>query len=137
MTETASLPHDELRQIIRSAIEANKKPRLTITFVGREQNGKRLVRGRLLLDSGSLEIETSATCYENVETTIRACDGVNLFLFGSSAAIEAMSARNVSGERLNTSDSIDLELVREQAFGAAFTFKSIGDDKLDVMLAFK
>jgi len=138
MTESipVSFPHDELRRIIKSAIEANNKLRLTISFIGQEQQGKRLVRGRLLLDSGSLEIETSATCYEDVETTIRAANGVGLFLFGTPAELDATSARNFSGERLNDSDNIDLELVREQAFGTAFTFKSTGENKLDVMLVF-
>ncbi len=131
-----SFPHDEIRRIIRSALEANRKLRLTVSFVGGEYNGKRLVRGRLLLDGGSLEIETSATCYEDVETTVRACNGVGLFLFGTPAEIEAASARNLCGERLNGSNGIDLALVKEQASGVAFTFKSIGEDKLDVMLVF-
>ena len=139
MTESTvpeSFPHDELRRLVRSAIEANKKLRLIISFVGDEQNGKRLVRGRLLLDSGSLEIETSATCYEDIETTVKAGNGVGLYLFGTTAELEATSARNIGSERHNGVDSIDLELVKEQAFGAAFTFKSTGDDKLDVMLVF-
>jgi hypothetical protein len=132
----ASFPHDELRQLIRSAIESNKQLQLTISFVGQEQNGKRLVRGRLLFGNGSLDIETSATCYEDVETTVRAGNGVSLFLFGAPAEIEATSARNFYDELLNGSSSIDLELVKEQASGVAFTFKSTGDDKLDVMLVF-
>jgi hypothetical protein len=136
-TKTVPTSYDDLHRLLQSAVDASEKPILIISFVGTEQDEKRLIKGSLRFEGGPYSFELYAFCYEDIDATVRPRSGTNLHLFGTRTAIEAMIAGSRSDQPNSGVGTVTFELTKQQGVESSFTFKCTGTRKVEIMLTYK
>jgi hypothetical protein len=136
-TKPVPISRDDLHRLLQSAADAFEKPILNISFIGTEQDEKRLVKGSLLFDGGPFPFELYANCYEDIDATVRPGSGTILHLFGTRTTIEALIARSRPDKPNNGVINIAFELTKLQGVESSFTFRCTGSHKVEVMMTFK
>jgi len=129
--------YDDLHRLLQSVADAFEKPILNISYIGAEQDEKRLIKGSLLFERGPYSFELSAICYEDIDATVRPGSGTLLHLFGTRTTIEALFAGSRPGKPNKEVVNITFELTKLQGVESSFTFKCTGSHKVEIMMTFK